>query len=51
METITFSDSIKLSGDTSVTVKWLDESETTITSLEEYCKRNPGAPECREYDV
>ena len=61
METITFSDSLKInpggsisfSGDAKATL--IIDDETIVlsasASLEEYCKKNPGAPECKEYDV
>jgi len=51
METITFSDNIELSGNASVRIQHLDNSESTIISLDEYCKKHPEAPECKEYDV
>jgi hypothetical protein len=57
MENITFSDSIifKPGGGISITgnakaILTLD-NETYTFSLEDYCKKNLGAPECREYDV
>lgn len=61
METITFSDSLKInpggsisfSGDARATL--IIDDETIVlsasSSLEEYCKKHPEAPECKEYDV
>lgn len=51
MEHITFSDSLELSGRSTATVEFSDSSETAITSIDDYCKKNPDALECREYDV
>lgn len=57
MKTVTFSDSLKInpggsisfSGDAKATL--IIDDEVITLSLDEYCKRNPGAPECKEYDV
>jgi hypothetical protein len=51
MENITFSDSIELSGASTVIAEATDFSENSLLSLEDYCKKNPSALECREYDV
>lgn len=61
METITFSDSLKInpggsisiSGDAKATLTIDDETIILSASspLEEYCKKHPEAPECKEYDV
>ena len=51
MENITFSDSIELSGASTVTTEATDFSESLLLSLDNYCKKNPGAEECKEYDV
>ena len=57
MENITFSDSITFKPDGGISIAGnakatltLD-NETYTLSLEEYCKKNPGAQECKEYDV
>jgi hypothetical protein len=57
MENITFSDSItfkpgggiSIAGNAKATLTL--DNETYTLSLEEYCKKNPGAQECKEYDV
>ena len=51
MENITFSDSIELSGASTVIAEATDFSENSLLSLEDYCKKNPSALECKEYDV
>jgi len=51
MENITFSDSIELSGASTVIAEATDFSEGSLLSLDDYCKKNPSALECREYDV
>jgi|LakMenE18May11ns_1017448.scaffolds.fasta_scaffold9847285_4 hypothetical protein len=61
MEDITFSDSLKIkpggsisfTGDAKATLIIDDEVITlsASTSLETYCQKHPGAPECKIYDV
>jgi hypothetical protein len=49
MEHVTFSDNVKSSEDFTLPI---DQSTgAPILSLEEYCRKNPSALECREYDV
>lgn len=49
MEHITFSDNMGSSDAFTLPVE--GDTDTPLLSLEEYCRKNPSALECREYDV
>jgi len=56
METITFSDSVELTGQGIIgqntdNVVFSENLDTSALSFEEYCKRHPESFECLEYDV